>query len=85
MKAVTLAVSLFLSLSFYSVASAQLTKLTVGYSNIAAGSLPAWMCKEAGIFRNNGLDVRLVYFKGTTVMALLSREIPISQVGAQGS
>jgi len=84
MKAVILAVCLFLPLSFYSVVSAQLTKLTVGYSNIAAGSLPAWMGKEAGIFRNNGLDVQLVYFKGTTVMALLSREIPISQVGGPG-
>jgi len=82
MKAVILAVSLFLPLSF-SAASAQLTKLIVGYSNIAAGSLPAWMGKEAGIFRKNSLDVQLVYLRGgtTTVMALLSRETPISQVG----
>jgi NitT/TauT family transport system substrate-binding protein len=80
MKAVILVVSLLLLLSF-SVASAQLTKVTVGYSNIAAGSLPAWMGKESGIFRKNGLDLQLVYFRGTTVMALLSRETPISQVG----
>jgi hypothetical protein len=38
MKAVTLAVSLLLPLS---VASAQLTKVTVGYSAIAAGQFPA--------------------------------------------
>ena len=81
MKRVILAVSLFLPLSF-SVASAQLTKMTVGYSAIAAGQLPAWMAKESGIFRNSGLDVQLVYFRaGTTVvMALLSKETPISQV-----
>jgi hypothetical protein len=54
MKAVFLAVSLLLSLSF-SVASAQLTKVTVGYSAIAAGQFPAWMATEAGIFRKNGL------------------------------
>jgi len=82
MKRVILAVSLLLPVSF-SVASAQLTKVTVGYATIAAGSLPAWMAKESGIFRNNGLDVQLVYFIGGTpaVMALLSRETPISQVG----
>src|SRR5215510_2917238 len=82
MKAVILAVSLFLSLSF-SIASAQLTKMTVGYSAIAAGHIPAWVAKEAGIFAKNGLDVQLVYLRaGTTAtMALLSRQTPISQLG----
>src|SRR5499433_4310432 len=81
MKALILAISLFLPFSF-SVASAQLTKITVGYSAIAAGHLPAWMAKEAGIFAKNGLDVQLVYFRaGTTAtMALLSRQTPIIQV-----
>ena len=40
-----------------------LTKITVGYPAIAAGHLPAWMAKEAGIFAKNGLDVQLVYFR----------------------
>ena len=82
MKPVSLVFSLFLPLSFYSVASAQLTKMTVGYSALAAGQLPAWMAKESGIFRNNGLDVQLVYFRGGTIatMALLARETPLSQV-----
>ena len=82
MKALILAVSLFLLLSFYSAVSAQLTKMTVGYPVISAASLPAWMAKESGIFRNNGLDVQLVYFRGgtTAVMALLSRESPITHV-----
>src|SRR5215467_984034 len=80
MKAVILAVGLFLLLSC-SIASAQLTKITVGYAALAAGQLPAWMAKESGIFRNNGLDVQLVYFRGgtTAVMTLLSGETPISQ------
>jgi len=82
MKRLILAVSLLSSLSF-SIASAQLTKVTVGYPAIAAGHLPAWLAKEAGIFAKNGLDVQLVYFRGGTpaVMALLSRQTPISQVG----
>jgi NitT/TauT family transport system substrate-binding protein len=81
MKAVILIVGLSLLLSF-SVASAQLTKVTVGYSAIGAVHFPAWMAKESGIFLRNGLDVQLVYFTGgtTAVMALLSREAPINQM-----
>jgi ABC-type nitrate/sulfonate/bicarbonate transport system substrate-binding protein len=82
MKAVILAVSLFLLLSF-SVASAQLTKMAVGYSAITAAHLPAWLAKETEIFAKNGLDVQLVYMRAgaTAVMALVSKETPISQVG----
>ena len=81
MKAMTLAVCLFLLMSF-GVASAQPTKMTVGYGSISAAQFPVWMAKEAGIFSKNGLDVQLVFFKGSTtaVMALISRETPISQV-----
>lgn len=81
MKPVILAVSLFLPLSF-SVASAQPTKMTVGYGSTSTNHFPAWMAKESGIFRVNGLDVQLVYFRGgtTAMMALLSRETPISEI-----
>jgi len=80
LKIVILAVSLLLS--FSSVASAQLTKLIAGYGSISSAQFPAWMAKESGIFRKNGLDVELVFFRGSTtaVMALLARETPISQV-----
>ena len=81
MKLVILAVSMLFSFS-YSVASAQLTKIAVGYGSISAAQFPGWMAKEAGIFAKNGLDVQLIFFKGSTtaVMALLARETPISQV-----
>ncbi len=81
MKATVFAVSLFLFFSF-SIASAQLTKMTVGYGALSAAQFPAWIAKESGIFNKNGLDVQLVFFKGSTtaVMALVSRETPISQV-----
>jgi NitT/TauT family transport system substrate-binding protein len=64
------------------VASAQLTKLTIGNNTLSTNGLPAWMAKEAGIFRANGLDVQIVYFRGGTItaMALIARETPISQV-----
>jgi NitT/TauT family transport system substrate-binding protein len=83
MKPVILAISLFLPFSLCSAVSAQLTKMTVGYSAMTSAHLPAWLAKEAGIFAKNGLDVQLVYVRGgaTVMMALLSRETPISQVG----
>jgi NitT/TauT family transport system substrate-binding protein len=82
MKPAILAASLFLPLFFYSVVLAQLIKLTVGYGSISANHFPAWTAKETGIYRDNGLDVQLVYFRGgtTAMMALLSRETPISEV-----
>src|SRR5574341_2190480 len=58
--------------------SAQLTKISVGYSAISGDSLPAWVAKDAGIFERNGLDVQLVFFTGgtTAVMALVSADTP---------
>ena len=84
MKQFIFVVSLWLSLPL-SVASAQLTKLTVGYSSTASAEIPAWLAKETGIFAKNGLDVQLVYFRGgtTATMALLSRQTPISQGSGQ--
>ena len=71
-----------LSILLSSSVSAQLTKLNVGYSAISEEQLPAWFAKKTGIFEKNGLDVQLIYFTGrtTTVQALVSGEVPISQV-----
>jgi NitT/TauT family transport system substrate-binding protein len=73
---------LFLLVSWNTFAEAQLTKLKVGYSAISEVDLPAWVAKEARIFEKNGLDVQLIYFTGgtTAVLALVSGEVPISQV-----
>src|SRR5437016_3280412 len=68
--------------SVSSPVSAQLIKLNVGYSAISGEQLPAWIAKDARIFEKNGLDVQLIYFTGgtTAVLALVSGEVPISQV-----
>src|SRR4029434_2109806 len=73
---------LLLTAFWNNAASAQTTKLNVGYSAISGDQLPAWVAKEAGIFQKNGLDVQLVYFTGgtTAVMALISADTPLSQV-----
>ncbi|HWH79060.1 MAG TPA: ABC transporter substrate-binding protein [Candidatus Binatus sp.] len=84
MKGMILAVTLWLAFPL-SVASAQIAKLTVGYSSTASAEILAWLAKETGIFAKNGLDVQLVYFRGgtTATMALLSRQTPISQGSGQ--
>ena len=77
-----LAAVLWILSSVSSSASAQLIKLNVGYSAISGEQLPAWIAKETRIFEKNGLDVQLIYFPGgtTAVLALVSGEVPISQV-----
>src|SRR5919106_2971306 len=69
-----------------SPASAQLTRLNVGYSAVSADQLPAWVAKETGIFARNGLDVQLIFFTGgtTSILALVSGDVPITQVSGPG-
>src|SRR5512138_207596 len=71
-----------LALLLSSSASAPSIKLNVGYSAISADQSPAWIAKETGVFKKNGLDVQLIYFTGgtTAVQALISGEVPVSQV-----
>jgi NitT/TauT family transport system substrate-binding protein len=69
-----------------SSASAQLTRLNIGYSAVSADQLPAWVAKETGIFARNGLDVQLIFFTGgtTAILALVSGDVPITQVSGPG-
>ncbi len=75
-------IAVIVSLLLTSATSAQLAQLNVGYSAISEEHLPAWIAKKTRIFKNNGLDVQLIYFIGgtTAVQALVSGEVPISQV-----
>ena len=83
-----IAVTLLLMLMtlLISPASAQLTRLHVGYSAISADQLPAWVAKETGIFERNGLDVQLIFFTGgsTAILALVSGDVPMTQVSGPG-
>ncbi len=71
---------------FSSSASAQLTKVNVGYSAISGDQLPLWVGKELGIFEKNGLDVQPIFFTGgsTAILALVSGDVPITQVSGPG-
>jgi NitT/TauT family transport system substrate-binding protein len=67
-------------------ATAQTSRLNVGYSAVSADQLPAWVAKETGIFARNGLDVQLIFFTGgtTSILALVSGDVPITQVSGPG-
>jgi NitT/TauT family transport system substrate-binding protein len=67
-------------------ASAQLSRLNVGYSAVSADQLPAWVAKDGGLFAKNGLDAQLIFFTGgtTAILALVSGDVPITQVSGPG-
>ena len=67
-------------------AGAQTTRLNVGYSAISADQLPAWVAKDTGIFAKNGIDAQVIFFTGgsTAIMALVSGDVPITQVSGPG-
>ena len=69
-----------------SVATAQLSRVNVGYSAVSADQLPAWVAKDSGIFAKEGLDVPLIFFTGgtTAILALVSNDVPITQVSGPG-
>jgi NitT/TauT family transport system substrate-binding protein len=73
------------TMSLYSLAWAQLTRLNVSYSSISTEQLPAWIAKETGIYAQNGLDVQLIYTAPNMgVVALLSGDTPIAQASGPG-
>ena len=67
-------------------ATAQVTRLNVGYSAVSADQLPAWVAKDSGIFTKNGLEVQLIFFTGgtTAILALVSGDVPLTQVSGPG-
>jgi len=77
---------LFAAFIFKANASAQLTRLNVGYVGVTSDNAAAFIARDTGIYARNGLDVQLVYFNsGTTaVTALISGETPFSQTAGPG-
>src|SRR5258706_11986321 len=51
--------------------AAELEKINVAYSSIAAASLSTWVPKEAGIYKKYGLDANLIYVAGSQAITTL--------------
>ena len=69
-----------LCLIFASVASAQVTRIKVGYSSIGMGQSLVWVAKEAGLFKENGLDMQLIFIGSSSILsqAVIARDVPIA-------
>ena len=60
------------------LAGAQMTRLKAGYSTIAVGQSLIWVTKEAGIFKENGIDVELLFIGSSTLatQAVIAGDVP---------
>jgi NitT/TauT family transport system substrate-binding protein len=67
-------------------AQPDLIKLTVGYTPIAAATLPFFIAIEEKLFQKHGLEVVPVFFGGTPliVSAMMAGEFPIGLTGGGG-
>src|ERR671922_2837665 len=63
----------------------QAQKLVVGYSGITAIQTPFWIIKDAGYFKQEGLDANLVYIAASSTMAqaMMAGEVAISTANSQ--
>jgi ABC-type nitrate/sulfonate/bicarbonate transport system substrate-binding protein len=78
-----IAFSFILTFVFPTVASAQ--KFVVGYSGVTAIQAPFWIIKDAGFFKQEGLDANLIYIAASSTMAqaMLAGEVAISTANSQ--
>src|SRR5215471_16011629 len=68
------------SLAFTTLVHAQVTRLKVGYSSIAVGQSLVWVAKEAGLFKENGLDVQLIFIVSSSILtqSVIAGDVPIA-------
>lgn len=61
-------------------ASAQVARIKVGYSSIGVGQSLVWVAKEAGLFKENGLDVQLIFIGSSSLLtqAVIAGDVPIA-------
>ncbi|MGE5303428.1 MAG: ABC transporter substrate-binding protein [Alphaproteobacteria bacterium] len=61
----------------------ELKKLKIGYPAISYNQVHIWVAKDAGLFRKQGLDVEIVFFRGgqTATQALVAGDPPIVNIG----
>ena len=72
-------------LTFVFPAGASAQKLVVGYSGVTAIQAPFWVIKDAGFFKQEGLDANLIYISASSTMAqaMLAGEVAISTANSQ--
>lgn len=64
--------------------TAPLVKINSAWSMMNADPAPMWIAQEAGFFKQNGLDVQIIYIDGGTkhAQALISKDVSIGITSA---
>ncbi len=67
-------------------AQAQPANVTIAYTSISPQYAPVWIAKEAGFFKNNGVNAQLVYMRGgiLATQALVSNDVNFISAGGGG-
>lgn len=87
MKRLSFATQVMIFIFFFQLFSqmARAQKLVVGWSAVSALNAPYWVIKEAGFFKQEGLDADLIYIPSSSTMAqaMLAGEVAISSANSQ--
>ena len=77
---IIVALALTLGVFLLPSAEAQVTRTKVGYSSIGVGQSLVWVAKDAGLFRENGLDVQLIFIGSSSIVtqAVIAGDVPIA-------
>lgn len=83
---VTLLIFLPHALSFPAQSPTPLSNITIAYTSISPQYSPVWIAKEAGFFKNNGINAQLVYMRGGIIatQALVSNDVNFISAGGGG-
>jgi len=75
-----LASFMFLIVLIGADATAQMARIKVGYSSIGVGQSLVWVAKEAGLFKENGLDAQLIFIGSSSLLtqAVIAGDVPIA-------
>jgi ABC-type nitrate/sulfonate/bicarbonate transport system substrate-binding protein len=65
---------------FASASVAQLQRIKVAYSSIGVGQSLVWVVEEAGLFKENGLDVQLIFIGSSSILsqAVIAGDVPMA-------
>src|SRR3970040_1425410 len=60
-----------------------LKKIKIGYPAISYNQIHIWVAKDAGLFRKQGLDAEVIFFRGgqLATQALVAGDPPIVNIG----
>jgi NitT/TauT family transport system substrate-binding protein len=75
--------TLFLTLAVFPASAQELKKIKIGYPAISYNQMHIWTAKEAGLFKQYGLDAELIFFRGgqMATQALVAGDPPIVNIG----